>query len=113
MKIGVPSVPSVPVVKPAVQPKSGVAANECPKTKVFEKMTLRGGIDAGVYKDHGKVKDIEPCRRICCEMTDCHLAFLLGENCFTVKCASVDACKLQHAKPSAFSPTVRIYLHVE
>ena len=72
-------------------------------------MTLKGGVDAGAYKDHGKVKDMDICRRICCEMTECHLAFMLGSNCFSVKCASVDACRAQKAKPSAYYPKVNSF----
>jgi len=78
----------------------------CPITRVFDNMTLKGGVEAGVYKDHGKIKDMELCRRICCEMTTCHLAFMLGETCFSVKCATVDACRAQPAKPSTYSPKV-------
>ena len=81
-------------------------SGECPDTKVLDKMTLKGGVDAGAYKDHGKVKDMDVCRRICCEMTECHLAFMLGTNCFSVKCASVDSCRAQKAKPSAYYPKV-------
>lgn len=87
------------------RPDGGTNA-ACPNTRVFENMTLKGGVDAGAYKDHGKVKDMTLCRRICCEMTECHLAFLLGTNCFSVKCADVDSCRAQRAKPSAYSPKV-------
>jgi len=87
------------------KPNAGISG-ECPVTKVFEKMTLKGGVDAGAYKDHGKVKSMDVCRRICCEMTECHLAFMLGSNCFSVKCASVDACRAQKAKPSAYFPKI-------
>lgn len=90
---------------PVAATTTGVSA-ECPKTKTLEKMTLKGGVDAGAYKDHGKVKDMEVCRRICCEMTECHLAFMLGTNCFSVKCANVDACRAQKAKPSAYYPKI-------
>ncbi|XP_065651395.1 uncharacterized protein LOC100209524 isoform X4 [Hydra vulgaris] len=88
-----------------LKPATGVAG-DCPVTKVLDHMTLKGGVDAGAYKDHGKVKDMDICRRICCEMTECHLAFMLGSNCFSVKCASVDACRAQKAKPSAYYPKI-------
>lgn len=112
--IGAPSLPDVgakaamPLLQSAAKldTKAGISPQVCPRTKLFESMTLKGGIEAGAYKDHGKVPGFEQCRRICCEMTECHLAFLLGENCFSVKCASVDACRLQKAKPSAYSPKI-------
>ena len=78
----------------------------CPNTSILDKMTLKGGVDAGVYKDHGTVKSMDLCRRICCEMTECHLAFMLGTNCFSVKCASVDSCRALKAKPSSYYPKV-------
>ena len=65
-----------------------------------------GGVDAGAYKDHGKIETMELCRRICCEMPTCHLAFMLGKTCFSVKCANVDSCRAQPAKPSTYSPKV-------
>ena len=49
---------------------------------------------------------MDKCRRICCEMTQCHLAFMLGKNCFSVKCHDVDSCRAQTAKPSTFYPKV-------
>jgi len=78
----------------------------CPNTSILDKMTLKGGVDAGVYKDHGTVKSMDLCRRICCEMTECHLAFMLGTNCFSVKCASVDSCRALKAKPSSYYPKI-------
>ena len=67
---------------------------------------VAGGVDAGAYKDHGKIETMELCRRICCEMPTCHLAFMLGKTCFSVKCANVDSCRAQPAKPSTYSPKV-------
>jgi hypothetical protein len=78
----------------------------CPKTNILDKMTLKGGVEAGVYKDHGVVKSMDLCRRICCEMTECHLAFMLGDNCFSVKCAGADSCRALKAKPSSYYPKI-------
>ena len=88
----------------------GSAPVECPKTKVIDKVTLKGGVDAGDFHDNGEVDDMDKCRRICCEMTQCHLAFMLGKNCFSVKCHDVDSCRAQKAKPSSFYPRVTIYI---
>eukprot|EP00794_Sanderia_malayensis_P012056 gene12056-13299_t len=79
---------------------------KCPATKILDKVTLKGGVDAGDFHDNGKVDDMDKCRRICCEMTQCHLAFMLGSNCFSVKCHDVDSCKAQTAKPSSFYPRI-------
>ena len=49
---------------------------------------------------------MEKCRRICCEMPHCHLAFMLSSNCFSVACKSADACKTQSANPSRYNPKI-------
>lgn len=78
----------------------------CPAGKVQESVTLVGGITSGYFRDHGKVKDMQKCRRICCEMPHCHLAFMLSSNCFSVACKSAGACKTQPANPSRYSPKI-------
>lgn len=78
----------------------------CPAGKVLESVTLVGGITSGYFRDHGKVKDMQKCRRICCEMPHCHLAFMLSSNCFSVACKSAGACKTQPANPSRYSPKI-------
>jgi len=78
----------------------------CPAGKVQESVTLVGGITSGYFRDHGKVKDMQKCRRICCEMPHCHLAFMLSSNCFSVACKSASACKTQPANPSRYSPKI-------
>lgn len=49
---------------------------------------------------------MDKCRRICCEMPHCHLAFMLSSNCFSVACKSADACKTQGANPSRYNPKI-------
>ena len=78
----------------------------CPAGNVQESVTLVGGITSGYFRDHGKVKDMQKCRRICCEMPHCHLAFMLSSNCFSVACKSASACKTQPANPSRYSPKI-------
>lgn len=78
----------------------------CPANKVLDSVTLVGGIKSGYFRDHGKVKDIQKCRRICCEMPHCNLAFMLSSNCFSVACKSADACKTQPANPSRYNPKI-------
>jgi len=78
----------------------------CPAGKVLESVTLVGGIQSGYFRDHGKVKDMQKCRRICCEMPHCNLAFMLSSNCFSVACKSAGACKTQPANPSRYNPKI-------
>ena len=78
----------------------------CPKGETIDKVTLAGGIHAGSFRDHGKLKEMNLCRRICCEMPKCNLAFMLGGSCFSVECKNAEACKTQPANPSQLSPQV-------
>ena len=65
----------------------------CPRGHVVDKVTLAGGINAGKYRDHGKVQNITQCRRICCEMPKCNVAFMIAENCFSVEWKTEDGCR--------------------
>ena len=91
-------------------PKTGVgkAMDTCPEGEVHDRVTLVGGIHAGNFRDHGKMKDIQKCRRVCCEMLKCNVAFMLGENCFSVECKNAALCKTQPAKPSRFYPRISV-----
>lgn len=78
----------------------------CPKGHVVNKVTLVGGLNAGRYRDHGKVKDIQQCRRICCEIPKCNIAFMISENCFSVECKTEPGCRTQPAVSSQYHPRI-------
>ncbi|XP_028404371.1 uncharacterized protein LOC114527010 [Dendronephthya gigantea] len=78
----------------------------CPKGHVVNKVTLSGGLNAGRYRDHGKVKDIQQCRRICCEIPKCNVAFMISENCFSVECKTEPGCRTQAAVSSQYHPRI-------
>ncbi len=70
------------------------------------KVTLRGGINAGTYKDMGMVNGMPECQKKCCRFSACDLAFLLGGRCYLVGCADEKSCQMNKAKPSAYAPTI-------
>lgn len=78
----------------------------CPKGHVVDKVTLAGGLNAGRYRDHGKVQNITQCRRICCEIPQCNVAFMIAENCFTVECTTEAGCRTQPALTSPYHPRI-------
>ncbi len=78
----------------------------CPKGHVVNKVTLSGGLNAGRYRDHGKVQDIQQCRRICCEIPKCNVAFMIAENCFSVECKTEAGCRTQPAVSSQYHPRI-------
>lgn len=81
-------------------------AGECRAGKVFKEVTLKGGINAGTYKDVGSVQGMEECSNKCCEFAACDLAFMLSSRCYLVGCSEGKNCQIQKAKPSPYHPSV-------
>ena len=77
------------------------------------KVTLKGGLKAGDFTDIGKVGKLEDCYDICCKSEKCNLAFMLGQNCFSVKCYNDDLCKTIPAQPSIFNPQIAYIVNRE
>lgn len=78
----------------------------CPAVKPLTKVTLKGGLKAGDFTDTGKVGSIKECYETCCQQSTCNLAFMLGQNCFSVKCYNKDLCSTIPAQPSIFNPQI-------
>ena len=78
----------------------------CPVVKPMTKVTLKGGLKAGDFTDTGKVGSIKECYATCCQQASCNLAFMLGQNCFSVKCYNKDLCSTIPAQPSIFNPQI-------
>ena len=79
---------------------------KCPEMKSLTKVTLKGGLKAGDFTDTGKVGSIKECYETCCQQSTCNLAFMLGQNCFSVKCYNKDLCSTIPAQPSIFNPQI-------
>ena len=89
------------------QPQSGLnpsMAGQCRPGKIFKEVTLKGGVNAGTYKDVGEVASIDDCSKRCCEYSACDLAFLLQKRCYLVGCSDGKNCKFQKARPSPYHP---------
>jgi len=78
----------------------------CPKINPINKVTLKGGLQAGDFTDIGRVASIEDCYDTCCQQEKCDLAFMLGQNCFTVVCKDKKLCVTTPAQPSIFNPQI-------
>jgi len=65
-----------------------------------DNVTLRGGIKAGKFLKHGVVKDMKTCIDACCQDETCNVAFMPGNNCYTVNCYSEQLCESIPATPS-------------
>ena len=78
----------------------------CNPMKVLTKVTLKGGLKAGDFTDIGKVGTMGECYSSCCKQPTCNLAFMLGQNCFSVKCYNKALCGTMKAQPSIFNPQI-------
>lgn len=74
------------------------------------KVTLKGGLKAGDFTDVGKVGKLKDCYDICCRTENCDLAFMLGQNCFSIKCHDKSLCTTIPAQPSIFNPQIAYVL---
>lgn len=81
-------------------------AGQCRAGKLFKEVTLKGGINAGTYKDVGAVQSMDECSSKCCEFAACDLAFMLSNRCYLVGCSEGKNCQIQKAKPSPYHPSV-------
>lgn len=80
--------------------------NKCMAAKVITDVTLKGGKKAGKFKDHGDVKNMKACKKLCCQDDSCNLAFMLEKTCYTVTCKNKDVCDHTSAPPSDFRPRI-------
>jgi len=53
-----------------------------------------------------QVGNIGECYDLCCQQSNCNLAFMLGQNCFSVKCTNKDLCSTIPAQPSIYNPQI-------
>ena len=76
--------------------------HNCTSSEQKHNVTLRGGLNAGHFKDNGKVVNIQQCIDLCCGENHCDLALMLLENCFTVRCHNKQLCESVPAKTSKY-----------
>ena len=76
--------------------------HNCTNSEQKHNVTLRGGLNAGHFKDNGKVVNMQQCIDLCCGETHCDLALMLLENCFTVRCHNKQLCESVPAKTAKY-----------
>ena len=64
----------------------------CPHTPVKHSVGLKRGLKTGKFTYIGELVDIRACLETCCRDSDCDIAFMLDQSCYTVACASEPAC---------------------
>ena len=78
----------------------------CQRTVVYYNATIRGGINAGVFKDQGTVQNMRKCIERCCRWQFCSLAFMLLTRCYTVACYNEHLCDPVPARNVTFTPRI-------
>ena len=78
----------------------------CTHSPISTNVTLRGGVSAGNFSNLGDVESMHMCTALCCAKPTCDLAFMIGETCVAVECASEEMCQTIRARPTLFNPKI-------
>lgn len=79
---------------------------QCTHSPISTNVTLRGGVKAGNFSNLGDVESMHMCTALCCAKWTCDLAFMIGETCVAVECASEELCQTVRARPTGFNPKI-------
>lgn len=85
----------------------------CQSTAVFYNATMRGGINAGVFKDQGTVQNMRKCIEQCCRWQFCSIAFMLMTRCYIIACYNDHLCDPVPARNVTFTPRVAFVSRVQ
>lgn len=78
----------------------------CTHSPISSNVTLRGGEKAGNLSNLGEVDSMHMCTALCCAKATCDLAFMIGDSCVAVECASEELCQTVRARPTDFNPKI-------
>ncbi|XP_066922324.1 uncharacterized protein [Clytia hemisphaerica] len=78
----------------------------CQARKIYNNVTLLGGMRAGNYTALGRATHLEDCIGRACDLNEGHLALMLGRYCYSVTCNNQRTCQTIPAKPSHLRPKV-------
>lgn len=65
----------------------------CGQSDIEYGVTLRDGTLSGVFRDQGKVKNMQECIHKCCMSKQCDVAMMTGKKCFGVHCHNGTSCE--------------------
>lgn len=75
----------------------------CAYESVLSNHTFRRNKQAGVFKHLGHTTDIQQCKLMCCNVSDCDVAFMPENHCYAVSCFSDQHCETTPAKSENFN----------
>ena len=105
---------SVPSSVNKLEPFSGVGLGKnktgsVKRSKEFTYVTFRGGLEAGIFTDRGKVESMETCVELCYHHSTCNVAFMVGHTCYSIQCYSQKTCEVLPFDTTVISTRV-VYL---
>ena len=85
-------------------PSTGLNQTECTFSAAFHNMSFRLGRLAGVFTNQGPAHGIQECAQRCCRSPYCDIAFMISQDCFSVRCYSNKTCETFAIHGSDFNP---------
>lgn len=82
----------IPIVQLLEVAESQGDTIDCSRSKIDHNVTLAEGRQAGSFLKAKSVSTMEECLRHCCQLKGCDVAFLTNNECYSVKCKSLDTC---------------------
>lgn len=73
-------------------------SKRCRARRIYENVTLFGGINSGNFTDLGQRSNMNECIDRCCKRKQCDVAFMLGNDCYGVTCKTKQLCGTKPAK---------------
>lgn len=67
--------------------------HKCLQSMVYYGVALRGGWTSGKFTDMGIVSSLQKCVQLCCNDSECELAMLISQKCFTIHCYQSEDCQ--------------------
>ena len=76
----------------------------CTFSEPLHNKSLRLGRKAGVFTNQGTCDNIRECAQWCCQSQNCDVAFMISQDCFSVRCYSSKTCRTFAIHSSKFNP---------
>ena len=76
----------------------------CSFSRTFHNVSFRLGRKSGIFTHQGRVDSIGACAQRCCESRHCDVAFMISQDCFSVRCHGSKTCQTFKVDGSNFNP---------
>ena len=76
----------------------------CSFSRTFHNVSFRLGRKSGIFTHQGRANNIGACAKRCCESHHCDVAFMISQDCFSVRCHDNKTCQTFGVDGSNFNP---------